>query len=339
MATQLLRLTAVLALFWGIPVWSQLPPRARLGPGDHFPLAVGNQWVYVTRGFAPGAQLTVEVTATAQFNGITYFELSEFARQRAWVRRTANGEIVQYDPAGGPEKLWYVFGAAEGFSWRSQLPVDCIDRATIRQRSAEVRVSAGVFSPSLMVSYPPSVCADAGLIEEAFAPGVGLVRRSEQTIGGPRSYELAYARIGGTTIAGPELSFSLAIDRPVYFADFMPPVDPARSVPVLTARLTVRNSSALPLTLHFNTSQQYDLIIRDESGRQVFLWSEGRAFLQVLTQIELSPGEKTFLIEVRLADRDGRTFPAGRYTAEAVLTTREGILYFAKVPFELRHVF
>jgi hypothetical protein len=281
--------------------------------------------------------MTVEATGAAQYNGNIYYELSGYAAGRAWVRQTAAGDLMQYDPAGGPEKLWYAFHAPA--FWQPQLPLPCVAQAAVAKRDAVAQAPAGVFSPSLVISYAPGVCMDAGLQEETFAPGVGLVRRVDTTIAGPRVHELIFARISGTAITGPELSFGLAIDRPVYYANLMPPIDPSQVAPWLTARLTIRNTTALPLMLQFNSGQQYDLAIRDASGRQVFLWSEGKAFTQALTRLDLSPGEKSFVVEARLADRSGKPFPEGRYTAEAWLTTSGEKVYSATVAFELRYTY
>src|SRR5262249_50509117 len=166
----------------------------------------------------------------------------------------------------------------------------------------------------------PGRCSDAGPAEEPFASGVGLVRRVETTFAGPREWDLTYASLNGLLLAGPDLSFTFAIDRLVY------PADPTA---VMQARLTIRNTTSLPLSLPFNSGQQYDLAIRDEAGRQVFLWSEGKVFIQVLMRLDLNPGEKTFVIDVKLADRAGKTFPAGRYTVEGWLTTSAGKQYSA----------
>jgi hypothetical protein len=179
----------------------------------------------------------------------------------------------------------------------------------------------------LVIRYTPGVCADAGPSEETFASGAGLVRRVETTFAGPREWDLVYASLNGMLLAGPDLSFTLAIDRPVYNTD------PA---PVMQARLSIRNTSSLPVTLPFSSGQQYDLAIRDAAGRQVFLWSESKAFIQVLTQFDLNPGEKTFVIEVSLADRTGKALPQGRYTVEGWLTTIGGKQYSATLPFEIR---
>lgn len=326
-------MTSLLGLCLAVSAYAQKPPRARIARADYFPLAVGNQWVYAQRGAAPGEPVRVEIVGSAEHGGQVYFELAGFFPGRGvQVRQTESGDVVERATDAGADRLWYSF---RSLAWMPQLP--CVGRAAAQ--AAAVPLPDGSRRSGLVVRYTPGLCADAGLVEEIFAAGVGLVRRVETTIAGPREWNLVFASINGTFIAGPEVSFSLAIDRPVYFADFMPPVDPARAVPALQARLTIRNTSALPLSLVFNSGQQYDLAIRDESGRQVFLWSEGKFFTLALTRLDLSPGEKTFLIEVRLADRTTKTFPEGRYTAEAWLTTTGGKLYSATVPFEIRYTF
>ncbi len=313
-----------------LPAWGQLPPRSRSVPVQPLPLGVGNQWIYVERGrFAAEQPVTVEVKAASVQRGSTYYQLTGFASEDAWVRYNALGELVALDPAGGPDRLWYAFGAPEGFSWRPQLPEACLDQARLASRTAEVRVPAGAFRPSILIQYNPGPCADAGFSEEAFALGIGLLRRTAITIAGPRTLELAFARIDGVALTVPEVHFSLAIDRPRYSSNLMP-------IPVLTARLTIRNTSALPLTLDFSSGQRYDLAIRDSAGRQVYLWSEGKAFILVLGRLELSPGEQVYLVEVPLADRNNRPFAAGRYTLEAWLTTVGGKAYSATIPFELQ---
>jgi hypothetical protein len=314
------------------------PARARTAMRPYLPLEAGNQWLYVQRGRIAGDPLTIEITGTAVHNSNTYFRLAGFSESPAWVRYNASGELVEYDPAAGTERLWYAFPSPEGSSWRSHLSEPCVQAAVIRTRRGEIRVPAGAFSPALIVEYQPGACADTGLSEEVFAAGIGLLRRTAITIAGPRTFELLYARVSGRTIAGPELSIALATDRPVYTADLMPPIDPARAVPVMTARLTAKNTTSLPVTLEFPTGQQYDFVIRDSTGRQIFQWSEGKFFTQALTRLTLD-GERTFAAEIPLGGADGRPFTEGRYTLEGWLTTIGGKQYAATVPFEIRHVF
>ena len=173
-----------------------------------------------------------------------------------------------------------------------------------------------------------------------FLPYVGLVRRTMTTIAGPVSYDLIYARMGGVTyVAEREVSFQLSLDRAVYYADFMPPVDPRRSVPQMTARLTLRNTHPEPLPLTFPSGQSYDLVLKTEDGKEVYRWSEGKAFTQALRRETLALGERNYVIVVPLADKAGKTLPEGRYLAEAWLTTMGPRLYSATLGFELRYVY
>jgi len=52
---------------------------------------------------------------------------------------------------------------------------------------------------------------------------------------------------------------------------------------------------------HFNTSQRYDFIIEDEERNEVWRWSEGRMFAQMLEEEILGPSnsEVTYTAEYR----------------------------------------
>jgi hypothetical protein len=181
---------------------------------------------------------------------------------------------------------------------------------------------------------------DAGLTEEIFHRWTGLVRRTETTIGGPRTYNLVYVRTAGVTVVSqPELHFSLTLDEAVYIANLMPPIDPLSSVPRLTARLTLRNTTDKPLTLDFASGQRYDMEIKDEKGAVVYRWSDGMAFTMALGQETIGPGEKNYVIVVRLAGKDGRPLAEGRYTAEAWITTSGPRSFRASMGFEVRNVY
>src|SRR5262249_31643814 len=207
-----------------------------------------------------GEPATVEVIGTAEYDGKTYYTLAGFiVGAPIQVRRTDAGDLVQYDPGSRSEKLWYAFRSA---TWKPER--FCAGEAIVASRDPNVLLPGGNRAPGLTIRYMPGICSDAGPAEETFASGVGLVRRVETTFAGPREWDLTYASLNGLLLAGPDLSFTFAIDRLVY------PADPAA---VMQARLTIRNTTSLPLSLPFNSGQQYDLVIRDEAGRQVFLWS------------------------------------------------------------------
>lgn len=308
---------------------AQAPLRSRssqatlrsIARADYFPLAVGNWWTYEAAGLGAGDEVTVRVVEQVEIGGLNYFRLQGFGPSPALVRLTSRGRLVERDPASGVEKLWYDFAAPPGGSWTPERALDCLGPARVESRAGRLEAAGSVFAPVLVIRYGPSGCADAGLTEESFAPGVGLLFRSELSIAGPRTLTLREASIGGRTIRGPGLRFSLTLDRSLYTPNLMPPLDPDRAVPLLKARLTIENSSPTPLLLRFASGQMFDLVIRNDLGEEVYRWSADKFFTQAATTLELSPGRRGFSIETPLAGAAGAALPPGFYTVEARLTT------------------
>jgi hypothetical protein len=56
-------------------------------------------------------------------------------------------------------------------------------------------------------------------------------------------------------------------------------------------RMQVRNPTAAPLVLNFNSGQQYDFTVTDPEGKTLWKWSRGMMFTQALTAKTLKPGE------------------------------------------------
>jgi hypothetical protein len=313
-------------------------PAAAAGP-DFFPLHPGNQWVYRCSGLCGEPLAVVGVSRLDYFDGKWYSLLEGFGGSRAWLRQDDSGTVWALDAATGKESRWYWLFAPEGQSYTTSV-TPCSSTATMASRSYRYQGPAGTFQETLQISYPPGACVDAGLTEEVFHRWTGLVRRTETTIGGPRTYDLLYARTGGVTvIAQPELHFSLSLDRTVYTANLMPPIDPYTSVPRMTPRLTLRNTTNQPVTLTFPTEQRYDLELKDGRGNIVYRWSDGRAFAQMAGQEQFGSGERDYVIVVRLADKQGKPLSAGKYTATGWLTTSGQQPYKASVGFEIRHVY
>jgi hypothetical protein len=277
-------------------------------------------------------------------DGTRYYELLGYTPEAAFVRQTRSGQLVERRRDSenrwfDREVLWYDFTAPEGMTWESGMASDCNGRASKAAPPGSVQVPAGTFDSLVRIAYQGTNCADAGLEEEIFADGIGLVRRTSITIGGPRSIELVSAQIGGKQIAPKGLTVSLMIDKPVYVADLTPPVDPDRAVLVLQARFSIENTGEQPLNIIVPTSQEFDLVIRSESGQEVFRWSDGKAFTQSLVTLPFNPGEKVYVVDAPLSSGGGQPLPAGRYTVEAWLATAAPKLYGATTAFELQHVF
>lgn len=178
-------------------------PRPTPSP-SYFPLHMGDEWTYSVSGTPAGPSVRVVVTGTFVDapTGIAWSWLADYNGAVHGVRENALGQIHEWN-AG----LWYRFGASYGVSWTmdndaSQGGEPCSDGATlaILRRDEVVTVPAGTFS-ALHITFQQS-CADGGITDEWFAPGVGLVKRTTTSIAGPRVWELEWALIEGLRV-GP----------------------------------------------------------------------------------------------------------------------------------------
>jgi hypothetical protein len=173
---------------------------------NYFPLAVGNEWTYSRSGQAIGSQkILVNVTAKTQPSGSTavYFQLNNYNGTAHWVQQSA-GIVSEY-----PNYLWYYLNAGVGSSWtmhiNTMVPGVIIgsDGAvlTVVSRNESVTVPVGTFT-TVHISFRTNVC-DAGITDEWFAPGFGLVKRVETSLIGPITWELVHMVINGTVIGTP----------------------------------------------------------------------------------------------------------------------------------------
>lgn len=299
---------------------------------EHFPLAAGNWWVYETRTQWFDGEKTVRVVEDVDIDGLTYHRVEGLANEPVLLRANGRGQIVAR--VGSDDELWYDFAAPAGGGWATGRD-ECAERASVSSRTERVETPAGVFAPALRVRYAPGFCADAGLEEEDFAQGVGLVRWSEQTIAGPRVFVLREAFVGGRATASPGVSFTLSIEQPVYTPNMMPPIASDSGAITLKARLTVENSTDSPLVLRFPSGQTTDLVVRNSDGREIYVWSANKLFPAIVTEIELSSGRRSFYLTAVLSDPNGGPLKPGLYTAEAWLPTDEPRSFSASVGFEV----
>ena len=288
---------------------------------EYFPLHVGNQWIY--RSNIDVRQM--EITRTGVFDGKQYALLRNAFSGDAWLRFSEDGTLLAYDPGTGREQPWVAFATPEGESFETALD-PCNRRGVVVSRKAKHSSPVGEFYEALRIRYPAANCADAGLESEIYGPYIGLVQRSHQTIVGPRVYDLIYARVGGVTVVSArEVHFGLTLDQSVYAGQ------------PLLARITLRHSQSGPIELTFPTGQTYEIVIRHESGEVVFRWSAGKVFTQAIRRMAFGPVEHNWVESIRL-ERDGKPLPAGKYVAEAWLTTVGVRQYAASVGFEIAEV-
>ena len=111
------------------------------------------------------------------------------------------------------------------------------------------------------------------------------------------------------------------------------PLGSLRPGETLRLVLTLRNAADSVRRLSLPTAQTHDFAIASDGGRELWRWSAGRRFAQVLGELELRPGEeRRFLATWHCAPGS----PPGRYRAEASLTARGAGIRVEPVEFRIR---
>jgi len=289
---------------------------------NYFPLQSGNSWAYrVTQGRSVKTA-TINVSEAVTVENRQYYRL-QFFDGDFLVRQTEDGSLVRYNSDTKTEDLWLPLALADIQPAQPNVapgPLkfdECTRSVASVNPSAKLTTAIGDFSNALEIRYKP-VCADAGVNVQYFLSWVGLVRQEVSSIAGPVIYELTYSRTGSTAVEAKNIGFTLALDSQAYKAG-----QEAAGI----ARLTLRASE--PVKLTFPSSQSYDLRIVNDKGESVYTWSADKLFAQVVREEQVGPGERTWQLEFPV-----NQFTAGKYTAEAWLTTLPR--YSAAVAFEVR---
>jgi len=84
----------------------------------------------------------------------------------------------------------------------------------------------------------------------------------------------------------------------------------------ITLVMTIRNRTDAPRSVMLPSSQSYDCSVSTAEGREVWRWSKGVMFAQVITELKLAPGDTKSYSQIwnQKAD-DGALVPPGDYRA------------------------
>lgn len=315
-----------------------LAQSARMRPSldavTYFPLRDGNRWVYEKKG-PTGTSTWQAVVQTLGSSAPTpgYHVLSGyFFGPPRLVRGDPAGRVVEIPMFGGPEYLWYLLNAPVGTTWELEwapsplmMPIAaCISGSKLRiaARDETVAVPAGVFRNVVHVEFHPP-CVDAGIIGEWFAPGVGLVRRTETTIAGTVTSELVEAELGAVVLPNAPYVTSLGLVRPRYVNNLMPPVDLA-TLPVVRGSFTVRNMTDDPVELTFGGCKSAAIEVKDRDGETVLTARAddgGCCDCKNLVKVTLQRSSLALPFTFKLATAKGQPVPDGDYTVTVTLET------------------
>ncbi len=279
-----------------------------------FPLQPGNQWIYRV-GEGPVRDVRIaEVTRAETIDGLEYFQYRGIQGGTALLRMTAANKLVRRN-ADGTESLWVDFAASEGAAFATALE-ECTVRGRVESRQAKIELLDRRWEDGIQVAYTGSPCADAGVLEDVYLPGLGLARRTYQSFTGPRRYQLVYARIGNATVlTSGEYSFRIHLDQNIY---------PPRAD--IHLRLTLENRTKEPLQLVFNSGQSFDFAIRNVARETVYLWSANKLFPAVIREAAVT-GEMSWNVT------EAVDLKPGEYLLEGWLTAGLDRAFRAQVPF------
>lgn len=79
------------------------------------------------------------------------------------------------------------------------------------------------------------------------------------------------------------------------------------------------NEGNFPLHFQFPTSQYYELTVTDQSGKEVYVYSKGRYFLQAFQTITIEPQQAFTITEKWNYQFKGNRVPSGEYTVQVTL--------------------
>src|SRR3954447_8192597 len=154
---------------------------------DYFPLREGNAWTY--REAATGQTLSVRVGPPVAIAGNVYYKLTGYVDSDLLVRlEEVYGALVYWDDARKLDILLTSFEQFEGGYWIAPFR-PCSEQVGQGQlKRGNHDGPAGPVPDVLEVRYLAVGCADVGPVREQYAEHLGMLRRVETSIAGPRTF-------------------------------------------------------------------------------------------------------------------------------------------------------
>jgi hypothetical protein len=286
---------------------------------DFLPLQVGNRWTYLHKDsrFQGTDKVRIEITGTTIIQWKSYYVFSSLPfvpgldqlgalmirydeANRRYVRLTREGEVPLF-PVGGNSDSQFDHS------------VDDQDKLVPGR-----------------LSYLTCVSCQSTGGEMVFDKGVGIVAVEGTFSWGTEQYSLKSAIVNGRNIGEPPEEEKIQKKK----NRNMPVI--SRADPELLLQidkrehgasliLIVKNPAENMLSLNFETSQNYDFVVREkETGQEVWRWSKGNYFSKVGRNVALLPGQQ-WKYEEFWNYKDNQHYLArpGTYEVVGALATRE----------------
>jgi hypothetical protein len=277
----------------------------------HFlPLEDGNEWIY--RDKQTGNSLSIRVGTMAVIAGNLYYRLTGYVKEPLWVRFADEGLVYRDEErqADAPLTLFVPVGGG----WFYAPHRICDQEGQVSEETVRYTGPAGSFSSALQIRYRTFDCADAGVEEEVYQPSIGLLRRVVSSIAGPRQYDLISAKVGKLHVRTDQSG--------AYTVSVRSSSDPAVAF-VATLLLNVDQE----LLVRKPVGQEYDVVLKNESGQVLWRWSDGKVFPAAIEERVLL-GRITHEVAIPANPNDHPLAP-GKYVIEAWFTSGDGRTQFS----------
>ncbi len=256
---------------------------------NYFPIREGNIWIYSLDMFSKEEYIIVE---TIKGENKIFFKNYFFAKEKLEFERQGNYVYINTEKG-----KFLIYKFEEDGIWHIPefISIDppCLNDSYLGvvEKGFTFSSPAGNFTNCIRILWD-TPCYDAGILEEVFAPNVGLIRRVVNSLFGPLSYELIYASVDGVIYG--ELSYSFS-------GGVFPGLVKGENI----INFEFKNNSSKEIVLTFPTSQTYDFILQNQNGDILYRWSEGKSFLEVITAKTIPPlGKWEEVIKVSFPEVD-----------------------------------
>jgi len=303
---------------------------------DFLPLDVGKRWTYevTSETGQKVGELAFAVEEYTIVSGVSFYVLSEFPFS---IETAEPIRFVRYDK----NERYFIRRLRN-----DEGPLFLEDGATTEVIESDAS------------GNPQKFTLKRDKLALTFQRGVGIVEARLEQAGRPVIARLAAAASKPAAPArGPAAPIAIP---PVTKAPVIPetaPEPPRREPPVATVNsdnpridvtvnptsagvqigIVVTNVSDKILPFRFSSGQTYDVMIADAaSGKEVWRWSHGNFFTQVVRSDSIRAGGKwQFDVSWDRKDNDGNPVPAGQYHVTAVITSAPRV-QFGPVPLTVK---
>lgn len=258
-------------------------------------------------GNAAGSRVNLTVTAAKNAGWVNYSEFLGEGEKAIWTS-ASNETVYVFNPVKNVAEKFVNFADRVGSKYVFSVG-DCMTGGTLAQKQISLTTPAGTFSNVVRMTFA-NKCYDGGTMEAWFAPGVGVIKWTEQTKGGPQSYELTDGKVAGKVFGKVPVQTALKVTPAFPKTQFALGTQEAAA-----ANLTLTNSANQNMVLHFASGQEFEISLIDANRKVLNTWSARVRFMQGIHDVTLAAGKsRSFGGTLALQNLNGQALVAGQYT-------------------------